>query len=204
MGTWLLKRLWGGRMTKGPLMKRAVVLLLFLVPFLVSSHKRYEPYKRSLYPHWIDADWDCQNTRAEVLIRDDDDQVVQFKTANRCRVVAGTWHDPYSGLTFNDASKIDVDHVVPLKNAHESGAWAWDRSTRRAYANYLGYRNHLLAVSARENRRKGAKGPDQYLPPNQAFRCEYVHSWLEIKKRWQLGVPSAEMAAIKQVLASCP
>ena len=99
---------------------------------------------------------------------------------------------------------MDIDHVVPLKNAHQSGAWTWGRAKRKEYANYLGYRNHLLAVSARENRKKGAKGPDQYLPPNRAFRYEYVRSWLEIKKRWKLGIPRPELKAIKKVLKSCP
>ena len=186
------------------MMKRYILLLLLLFPFLVSSFKPYVPYDRSLYRHWIDADKDCQNTRAEVLIRDDDDHVVQFKTARRCKVVAGTWHDPYTGQTFHQASELGIDHVVPLKNAHLSGAWTWDRARRKKYANYLGYRNHLLAVSAREKRKKGAKGPNQYLPPNRAFHCEYVHSWLEIKKRWKLGIPKPELKAIKNVLKACP
>ncbi len=186
------------------MMKRYILLLLLLFPFLVSSFKPYVPYDRSLYRHWVDTDRDCQNTKAEVLIRDDDDHVVQFKTARRCKVVAGTWYDPYTGQTFHQASQVDIDHVVPLKNAHLSGAWTWDRARRKKYANYLGYRNHLLAVSAREKRKKGAKGPDLYLPPNRAFRCEYVHSWLEIKKRWKLGIPKAELRAIKNVLKACP
>ena len=186
-------------------MKRYVLLLLLLFPFLVSSsHATYVPYDRSLYRHWIDVDRDCQNTRVKVLIRDDDDHVVRFETDRRCRVVAGTWHDPYTGRTFYDASRVQIDHVVPLKNAHLSGAWTWDRVRRKKYANYLGYRNHLLAVSASENRRKGAKGPDLYLPPNRAFHCEYVHAWLEIKKRWGLGIPGAELRAIKNVLKACP
>jgi len=186
-------------------MRRCVLLLLLLFPFLVSSfHATYVPYDRSLYRHWIDADKDCQNTRAEVLIRDDDDHVVRFETDRRCRVVAGTWHDPYTGRTFYDASRVQIDHVVPLKNAHLSGAWTWDRARRKKYANYLGYRNHLLTVSASENRKKGAKGPDLYLPPNVAFHCEYVRSWLEIKKRWGLGIPRPELVAIKTVLGSCP
>jgi len=185
-------------------MRRYILLLLLLSPFLMSSFKPYVAYDRSLYRHWIDADRDCQNTRAEVLIRDDDDQDVQFKTAKRCRVVAGTWHGPYTGQTFHQAPELDIDHVVPLKNAHLSGAWTWDRARRKKYANYLGYRNHLLAVSASENRRKGAKGPDKYLPPNVAFHCEYVRSWLKIKKRWGLGIPRPELKAIKNVLRACP
>ena len=186
------------------MMKRYVLLRLLLFPFLVSSSKPYVSYDRSLYRHWIDADKDCQNTRAEVLIRDDDDHAVRFETTKRCRVVAGTWHDPYTGRTFYDASRVQIDHVVPLKNAHLSGAWTWDRAKRKEYANYMGYRSHLLAVSASENRKKGAKGPDQYLPPNVAFHCEYVRSWLEIKKRWGLGIPGAELKAIKKVLKACP
>ena len=186
-------------------MKRYVLLLLLLFPFLVSSsHATYVLYDRSLYRHWIDVDRDCQNTRAEVLSRDDDDHAVRFETTKRCRVVAGTWHDPYTGRTFYDASRVQIDHVVPLKNAHLSGAWTWDRASRKKYANYLGYRNHLLAVSGKENSRKGARGPDLYLPPNVAFHCEYVRAWVEIKKRWKLGIPKAELRAIKTVLGSCP
>ena len=186
------------------MMKRYIFLLLLLFPFLVSSFKPYVPYDRSLYCHWVDADKDSQNTRAEVLIRDDDDHVVQFKTTKRCRVVAGTWDDPYTGQTFHQASDLDIDHVVPLKNAHLASAWTWDRTRRKEYANYLSFRNHLLAVSARGNWKKGANGPDLYLPPNRAFHREYVCSWLKIKKRWGLGIPRPELVAIKKVLGGCP
>ena len=83
------------------------------------------PYDRLLYGSWVDEDGDCQNTRAEVLIRDNDFGVVEFKTLKQCHVVSGTWFDPYTGEVFQEASQLDIDHVVPLKNAHQSGAWAW-------------------------------------------------------------------------------
>jgi 5-methylcytosine-specific restriction endonuclease McrA len=167
-------------------------------------HPAYTAYRRSLYRHWIDADGDCQNTRAEVLIRDDDDGDVSFRSGGKCIVESGTWVDPYTGTTFRNARQLDVDHVVPLKNAHESGAWAWSRERRKQYANSLDDRNHLLAVSASENRRKGAKGPDQYLPPRAAFHCDYVRVWVAIKKEWELEMTDAEGRAVQAVLDRCP
>lgn len=167
------------------------------------QHPKYQLYKRTLYVHWIDEDHDCQNTRAEALIRDDDDHVVEFKTEKECLVTHGTWLDPYTGKTFHNARKVDVDHVVPLKNAHESGGWAWSKERRRKYANYLLYNKHLLAVSATENRRKGAKGPDQYLPPLESYHCEYVKIWIRIKKDWELEMSESEEETIESVLANC-
>lgn len=163
----------------------------------------YVAYDRSLYPHWIDADGDCQNTRAEVLIRDDDDGAVEFAETNPCRVVRGSWLDPYTGITFNDASELDVDHVVPLKNAHESGAWAWTRERRREYANYLVDENHLLAVKAGENRSKGANGPETYKPPLISYHCEYARIWIKIKTDWELEVGEDEGVALEEMLATC-
>ena len=168
-----------------------------------SDHPRYVSYKRSLYRHWIDADGDCQKTRAEVLIRDDDDHVVEFKTNKRCRVIGGTWRDPYTGKIFHHWKKVDVDHVVPLKNAHDSGGWAWSKERRKKYANYLEDENHLLTVSASENRKKGAKGPDQYMPPNQPYHCEYIRVWVKIKQDWELEMTEAEGETVQNILDQC-
>lgn len=168
------------------------------------EHPQYVPYKRTLYKHWIDEDGDCQNTRAEVLIRDDDDGVVEFKGQDQCEVIGGTWFDPYTGQTFRVAKELDVDHVVPLKNAHESGAWAWSEERRKEYANYLKYNKHLLAVKASENRKKGDKGPDRYMPPRKAFHCEYVQVWVKIKEDWELEMTEAEGETVQKILAQCP
>jgi 5-methylcytosine-specific restriction endonuclease McrA len=167
------------------------------------SAVEYVPYERSLYPHWVDEDRDCQNTRAEVLIRDDDDGVVEFKDSRQCVVTRGTWTDPYTGEVIYDAKNLDVDHVVPLKNVHESGGWAWTRGQRRAYSNYLGDQNHLLPVKASENRRKGARGPEAYKPPLASFRCDYARIWLAVKTDWELEVGEDEGIALEEMLASC-
>jgi hypothetical protein len=164
---------------------------------------RYVPYRRSLYRHWIDTDRDCQDTRQEVLIRDAAGEV-RFKPPRRCDVVRGTWRDPYTGGIIHEPRQLDIDHVVPLKNAHESGAWAWSAARREQYANHLDNRRHLLAVKGSENRRKGDKGPDRYLPPEAAFQCDYVRTWVKIKSDWQLSMTAPERMTVEQILSRCP
>ena len=115
-------------------------------------------YDRKSYRHWIDEDRDCQIARHEVLIAESISPV-GFKTSKGCRVVSGSWDDPYSGKTIINATKLDVDHMVPLKEAHESGAANWSRERKRAYANDLDYPDTLIAVDRRLNRQKGAKDP---------------------------------------------
>lgn len=159
-------------------------------------------YRRTDYKHWIDADGDCQDTREEVLIAESE-VAVTFKTTKHCKVAAGRWTDPYTGKTFTDPSKLDVDHMVPLENAHRSGAWNWTYQKREAYANDLEHPEQLIAVDASANRSKGSKGPDQWVPPNIADRCQYVRDWEAIKQRWQLVISPAERGAIAQVEAGC-
>ena len=82
---------------------------------------------------------------------------------------------------------LDIDHLVPLKEAHISGGSAWSTEKKRRYANDLSYPATLIAVSSRENRSKGARDPASWLPSNCAYHCEYVRSWKEVKARWELG-----------------
>lgn len=163
---------------------------------------RYVPYRRSLYQHWIDADRDCQDTRQEVLIREATGRV-SFDGPRDCGVRRGRWQDPYTGRIFREPRQLDIDHLVPLKNAHESGAWAWSAERRRDYANSLTDRRHLLAVKASENRKKGSKGPDEYLPPDPAFRCDYVRAWVAIKREWDLSMTAAERQAVNALGREC-
>lgn len=162
----------------------------------------YTAYRRSLYKHWVDADGDCQDTRQEVLIRNATGKV-DFEKPRKCDVVRGQWLDPYTGKTFKEPRQLDIDHVVPLKNAHESGAWKWSAVKREDYANYLKDSRHLLAVQGSENRKKGAKGPDGYMPPDSAFRCDYVKEWVKIKRDWGLSLTETERRAVDVVSAGC-
>ena len=82
-------------------------------------------------------------------------------------------------------------------------AWTWSAERKKQYANYLTYEKHLLAVSASENRKKGDKGPDRYMPPNAAYHCEYVKVWTQIKRDWELEMTEAEGETVQQILDSC-
>ena len=162
-------------------------------------------YDRGNWRHWVDADRDCQNTRAEVLIaesraavsfapRDDNDQ---------CRVVSGQWRGPWSGAIFTDAGEVDIDHHVPLAHTHESGGWQWNADRKRDYANDLSIPASLQAMQAALNREKGKQPPDQWRPPRQAAWCRYAADWIAVKERWQLTVTAAEVAALREMLDTC-
>ena len=159
-------------------------------------------YDRDDWKHWADDDGDCQNTRHEVLIEESLKEVT-FKSDKQCQVAAGEWLDLYTSDTVTDATKLDVDHMVPLKNAHDSGGWAWDKQKKAAYANEMGYADHLIAVTASANRGKGAKGPEEWKPTNQDYWCDYAIDWVQIKSDWGLSVTKDEWKALQGMLKTC-
>ncbi len=165
-------------------------------PTLVPKYKRIEQFGR-----WINDPNDdvCYNTRAIVLMRDSK-QKVTFADANKCNVISGHWKDDYTGQTFTQREDIQIDHLVPLKNAYVSGAYKWSFKARCLYANFLGYKFHLKSVNASENMKKGDKGPDRYMPPNTQYACPYIKNWLTVKFLWGLRMTESEAAAITLLL----
>ena len=109
-----------------------------------------------------------------------------FKAADECKVESGQWLGLFTDTTVTEATKLDVDHMVPLANAHKSGAWNWDADQRKAYANNLEDSYHLIAVTASANRSKGAKGPEEWQLPDQSYQCQYATDWVLIKSNWSL------------------
>ena len=151
--------------------------------------------RKEWHPGWRDADGDCQNTRHEVLA--EESLIPVTLSPDGCKVIAGQWLDPYSGKIFTVPRELDIDHLVPLKEAHISGGSDWNTEKKRRYANDLSSPATLLAVSRSENLLKGAKDPSKWLPPNHAYRCEYVRLWKEIKARWGLRSDATEKKALK-------
>ena len=159
-------------------------------------------YGRGEWKHWIDEDGDCQDARQEVLIQESLVEVT-YEDDRQCRVEWGQWWAPHLGHHLENPRHIDVDHHVPLKNAHLSGGWAWDEERKEEYANYLGAENHLIAISARHNRSKGARGPEEWAPPDNRLWCQYALDWAEIKQGWDLTMTAAEAAIVMDMLHTC-
>ena len=160
------------------------------------------PYVREEWgPGWIDDNYNCINTRHEVLI---EESVATTSLDDRgCSVIAGKWYDYYSDEFFDDPAELDIDHMVPLHNAHVSGASNWPLETKINFYNDLSDPQHLIAVSSSANRSKGSRGPEVWKPVNDAYWCQYAYSWIEIKARWNLSVSEIELQALQEMLNSC-
>jgi len=160
-------------------------------------------YVRTLFKHWIDANGNSCNTREEVLIAE---SLTHAQVdAYGCKVVAGDWLSPYDNVTHTDPSELDVDHMVPLKEAWDSGAWNWTTAQRQTFANDLSDPRPLIAVTAGQNRSKGAKDPSNWIPPQSGYVCVYLAEWIAIKAKWSLSMDQSEFGRIRNLLnASCP
>ena len=156
-------------------------------------------YSRKDWPHWIDEDNDCQNTRAEILIKSS--QVpVKFKRNRGCNVSHGRWVDPYTGMTFTKASDLDIDHIVPLAHAHRTGGGSWSREMKRQFSNDP---DNLIAVDDRANQEKGDKGPVRWKPPMQSYWCEYARRWKLVKEKYGLTIIEGEKSSLHIMTGFC-
>ncbi len=153
-------------------------------------------YNRDDWGGWIDADGDCQDTRAEVLIEESLAEVV----LDGCRVVEGEWLGPWSGETFVSAGEVDIDHHVPLAHAHRTGGSAWGDEMKVQFANDP---VNLNAMSSSLNRSKGARGPDEWQPPDEDSHCAYARQWEAVKGKYQLTIGINERMALDEMLATC-
>ncbi|MFT5311952.1 MAG: hypothetical protein ACI8Z9_000428 [Paraglaciecola sp.] len=156
-------------------------------------------YDRGNWPHWLDKDKDCQNTRHEILIQTSK-KPVSFKSAKHCNVLLGEWYDPYSSETFTVSRDLDLDHIVPLKFAHGHGGSNWSRKRKALFAND---RDNLILAQASLNRQKGAKGIDDWLPPNHPYRCEYIGHFNQIMSKYDLAYIPAEQRIVNKLVKAC-
>ena len=157
-------------------------------------------YNRDLFADWYDADRNGCNTRKEVLIAESLDPV---QIGSSCSITGGRWFSIYDNVETTDSSSFDIDHMVPLSEAWDSGAWNWNADQRKHYANDLDQPFFLIAVTASSNRSKSDRDPAEWMPPNSGYHCEYVRIWIQIKRAWDLSVDQAEHDYLAQKLASC-
>ncbi len=175
---------------------------LAVLATITVQNERPKGYSRSLFKHWIDADGDSCDTREEVLIAESTSRAQV--DAYGCKVIEGDWLSPYDNVAHTNPSGLDIDHMIPLKEAWDSGAWAWSTAKRQSFANDLTDARSLIAVTAGQNRSKSDRDPSNWLPPQTQYRCTYLAEWVAIKAHWKLSMDQSEFGRIKNVLtASC-
>jgi hypothetical protein len=139
------------------------------------------------------------DARNRVLARDLTTTTLQ----GSCTVKSGILVSPYSGATINfgsDPALVQIDHVVSLGDAWQTGAQTWTAAKRELFANDL---LDLLAVDAASAEQKGDADAATWLPSNKLFHCDYVETQVDVKTRYGLWVTQAEHDAIARVLTSC-
>ena len=157
-------------------------------------------------PAWADVNRNGCDTRDDILKRDLTDIVYKTGTRN-CVVASGTLVDRYSGETINfvrgnvTSMEVQIDHVVALSNAWQTGAFKLTADQRKALANDP---LNLFAVKGRLNSQKGDGDAATWLPPLKSFRCTYVAQQIAVKAKYSLWVVAPEKAAMVSILAKCP
>lgn len=150
------------------------------------------------------ASWRSCNTRQKILGRDVKEAKID---SDGCTVISGKLPDPYTGRTIELVNKsavsrkVQIDHVVALANAWQTGASQWDDTKREQLANDD---LELIAVSSNANQEKSDADAAGWLPSNRGFRCAYVARQIAVKLKYALWVTSAEKTAMTRVLNSCP
>ncbi len=163
----------------------------FILFFTLSCAAPVTKYNRKAWKYPVDSDKNCINTRSEILKSRSTTSVTFNKKG--CTVVAGKWDDYYYPETHTIAKKVDIDHLVPLKNAHETGGYRWTKKRRETFANDP---ENLVVTNLRYNRKKGAKGIDGWLPVHRDYACKYIKDWVKIKKKYNLEMTSKEQMTL--------
>ncbi|MGW6971521.1 HNH endonuclease family protein [Streptomyces sp. NPDC054952] len=159
-------------------------------------------YRRTSFKHWNAGanPSDGCNTRMEVLIAE---AVEAPEVGPGCTLTGGVWWSYYDERPVTPAGALDIDHMVPLAEAWDSGAFAWTAARREAYANDLGQETSLVAVTARSNRQKSDQDPAEWLPPSADALCRYGAEWTATKLRWGLAVDELERDRLLDIAAGC-
>jgi len=163
-------------------------------------------YTRAQFgPTWADVDRNGCDTRNDILQRDLTEISYRAKTRD-CVVESGNLVDRYSGEVINfkrgniSSMEVQIDHVVALSNAWQTGAFKLDALQRRALANDP---LNLFAVKGRLNSQKRDGDAATWLPPLKSFRCTYVSHQIAVKAKYSLWVTPPEKAAMRRILSTC-
>jgi hypothetical protein len=174
--------------------------LATMINGITVSNTAHSGYSRDLFKLWIDADGDGCDTREEVLLAE---AVTAPTQGSGCALTGGTWYSWYDKATWTDKADVDIDHVVPLGEVWTSGGYDWSASRRQSYANDLGDKRTLEAVTDNVNQSKGDRDPAVWMPPSSTATCQYIEYWVAVKTRWNLTADSAEVSALQNYSSGC-
>jgi hypothetical protein len=155
-------------------------------------------YNRKEWKHWIDIDKNCIDTRNEILKSRSLIEVTL--NPKGCKVASGEWDDFYYPEKLLLAKNIDIDHLIPLKNAHISGGSEWSSEEKKVFANDP---ENLVVTNLKYNRQKGALGIDGWLPIKKNYACKYIKKWIYIKNKYQLTILQDEVNTIETIRSEC-
>ena len=197
----------GVAMGQAPLEASTKTAVSVLESLAVKGRAPKTGYERSQFgPTWSDVDRNGCDTRNDILFRDLTSIVYKDGT-KECVVQSGTLMDPYSGekISFlrgtTTSSDVQIDHVVALSNAWQTGAFKLSYEKRLAFANDP---MNLMAVKGRLNSQKGDGDAATWLPPLKSIRCAYVSQQIVVKAKYGLWVTKPEKAAMISLLDKCP
>jgi hypothetical protein len=169
----------------------------------VELEDRTGGYERDLFAVWIDADDDGCDTRDEVLLAENLSPTGSDSAG--CVPSPGLWRSTYDETDISDQTQLDVDHLVSLKEAWDSGARGWTPERRIAYANDLTDGRTLVAVTAVSNRSKGDRDPSNWIPEGDRAICQFVGDWIAVKARWSMSMDQSEHGRLNNLIESrCP
>ena len=165
---------------------------------LVVANEYPSGYERDYFRHWVTVDAAGCSAREHVLKQE---SITLPQVDSPCYVVAGDWYSAYDGFISADSGTFDIDHLIPLKEAWDSGARNWTDERRKLFANDLTDRRTLIAVSASSNRGKSDNDPSNWLPSNEAYVCPYIIDWTDVKAKWGLTMDQSEAGRIRGLLS---
>jgi hypothetical protein len=157
------------------------------------------PYSRDEFgTGWTDPDHNGCDARQDAIRA----ATTNRTTTGPCKITRADIHDRYTGRTYPGAnpSAFDIDHVVALHDAWNSGAASWTRARRVAFANDPA---DVVLTTASANRSKGDQDPSEWAPASHDGACFYVRTYRAIKLRWRLHTTPAQRSAIRRTLATC-
>lgn len=191
--------------------RRAIILLSLVLALVGCNEPKGQPIPRQLkianeivlkkneYNRKTWGSWTISggcSTREQQLKK----YGTEIKTDKKCTVISGKWTSLYDNFRILSPAQMQVDHIVPLKEAEESGARGWSPDRKNKFYND---KENLIAVSGTSNQSKSDRDPAEWLPTNKAYVCEYVDDYVEVKEAYDLAFDSTEASVIQNILKDC-